>query len=38
MKASTSFKKTIKDYLEKRGSIDPLFARIVTKPNKNIDD
>lgn len=38
MKGSNAFKKTIKDYLEKRGSSDPLFARIVMKPNKNMDD
>ena len=38
MKGSTHFNKTIKEYLESRGSKDPLFARIVTKPNKNMKD
>ena len=38
MKGSENFKKTIKEYLESRGSKDPLFARIVTKPNKNMED
>jgi hypothetical protein len=38
MKATPAFKQTIRDYLEKRGSNDPLFARIVTKPGKNMDD
>jgi hypothetical protein len=38
MKATDEFKKTIKDYLEKRGSKDPLFAKIVQKPGKNMDD
>lgn len=38
MKATEAFRKTIKDYLEKRGSKDPLFARMVMKTNKNIDD
>lgn len=38
MKGSENFKKTIKKYLENRGSKDPLFARIVTKPNKNMQD
>lgn len=38
MKATDAFRKTIKDYLENRGLKDPLFARIVTKPNKNMDD
>lgn len=37
-KGSLSFKHTIKEYLEDRGSRDPLFARIITKPGKNIDD
>jgi hypothetical protein len=37
-KGTNAFKQTIKDYLEKRGSKDPLFARIVMKPNKNMDD
>jgi uncharacterized protein (UPF0248 family) len=38
MKGSDKFTKTIKSYLESRGSKDPLFARIITKPGKNIDD
>ena len=38
MKGSEKFTKTIKSYLESRGSKDPLFARIITKPGKNIDD
>ena len=38
MKGSDAFKRTIRDYLETRGSKDPLFARIITKPGKNIDD
>jgi hypothetical protein len=37
-KGSSVFKHTIKEYLENRGSKDPLFARIITKPGKNIDD
>jgi len=37
-KGSLAFKHAIKEYLEKRGSKDPLFARIVTKPGKNMDD
>lgn len=37
-KGSLAFKHTIKEYLENRGSKDPLFARIITKPGKNIDD
>ena len=37
-KGSLAFKHTIKKYLEDRGSRDPLFARIITKPGKNIDD
>jgi len=37
-KGSLAFKHTIKEYLEDRGSRDPLFARIVMKPNKNMDD
>jgi uncharacterized protein (UPF0248 family) len=38
MKGSDAFRQTIKSYLESRGSKDPLFARIITKPGKNIDD
>lgn len=38
MKSTENFKTTIKEYLDKRGSKDPLFQRIVVKPNKNIDD
>jgi hypothetical protein len=38
MKGSEKFRDTIKSYLESRGSKDPLFARIITKPGKNIDD
>jgi basic membrane lipoprotein Med (substrate-binding protein (PBP1-ABC) superfamily) len=37
-KGSLAFKHTIKEYLEDRGSKDPLFARIISKPGKNIDD
>lgn len=38
MKGSDKFKQTIREYLERRGSKDPLFARIITKPGKNMDD
>jgi ribosome-associated translation inhibitor RaiA len=38
MKSTPAFKNTIREYLEKRGSKDPLFAQIVTKPGKNMDD
>ena len=38
MKGSDKFKQTIREYLENRGSKDPLFARIITKPGKNMDD
>jgi hypothetical protein len=38
MKTTPAFKQTIKSYLEERGSKDPLFAHIITKPGKNIDD
>ena len=38
MKGSDKFKQTIREYLENRGSRDPLFARIITKPGKNMDD
>lgn len=38
MKSTEAFKKVIKNYLEDRGSRDPLFSRIITKPGKNIDD
>jgi len=38
MKGSKAFKNTIREYLEKRGSKDPLFGRILQKPGKNIDD
>lgn len=38
MKATDNFRQTIKSYLERRGSKDPLFAWIITKPGKNIDD
>ena len=38
MKGSDKFRDTIKSYLEHRGSKDPLFARIITKQGKNIDD
>ena len=38
MKGSEAFRQTIKSYLELRGLKDPLFARIITKPGKNIDD
>lgn len=38
MKGSEKFRQTIREYLESRGSKDPLFARIITKPGKNMDD
>jgi hypothetical protein len=38
MKGSDNFKQTIREYLEKRGAKDPLFAQIITKPGKNMDD
>lgn len=38
MKSTDKFKQTIREYLERRGSRDPLFARIITKPGKNMDD
>lgn len=38
MKSTDRFKQTIREYLETRGSRDPLFARIITKPGKNMDD
>jgi hypothetical protein len=38
MKGSENFKQTIREYLEKRGAKDPLFAQIITKPGKNMDD
>jgi hypothetical protein len=38
VKTTPAFKETIKSYLEKRGSKDPLFARIIMKPGKNMDD
>jgi hypothetical protein len=38
MKTTEAFKQTIRAYLEERGSKDPLFAKIVTKPGKNMDD
>ena len=37
MKATEEFRKTIQQYLEKRGSKDPLFARIIIKPGKSMD-
>lgn len=38
MKGTDAFRKVLKQHLEDRGSKDPLFARIITKPGKNIDD
>lgn len=38
MKSTDRFKETIREYLEKRGAKDPLFAQIITKPGKNMDD
>lgn len=38
MKTTDGFKKSIQEYLEYRGFSDPLFAKTLAKPNKNIDD
>jgi hypothetical protein len=38
MKPSNSFKKTIKNYLEKRAQEDELFAGTYKKENKNLDE
>lgn len=38
MKGSVAFKNTIRQFLEKRGSKDPLFAQMIIKPGKNMDD
>ena len=38
MKATKTFKKTIKEYLEQRAKEDELFATTYAKENKNIDD
>lgn len=38
MKSTEAFKQTIRKYLEERGSKDPLFAKIIMKPGKNMDD
>lgn len=37
-KVSTSFKKTIKAYLDKRAAEDALFAKTYDKENKNLDE
>lgn len=38
MKASDSFKQTIKDYLTVRANTDELFAKSFAKPGKSIDE
>lgn len=38
MKGTETFKKTIQDYLIRRGAEDPLFAITLQKENKNIDE
>lgn len=38
MKASKSFKETIKSYLDNRAANDELFAEVYAKEGKNIDD
>lgn len=38
MKPTTTFEKTIQDYLEKRANEDILFAETLKKENKNIKD
>lgn len=38
MKASKSFKETIKSYLDNRAANDELFAQAYSKEGKNIDD
>lgn len=38
MKGTDSFKKVIKDYLDKYAIEDPFFAENYSKENKNIDD
>lgn len=38
MKSTDRFKQTIREYLETRGAKDPLFAQIIIKPGKNMDD
>ncbi len=38
MKTTDHFKKTIKEYLDKRAQEDELFARSYAKENKNIDE
>jgi hypothetical protein len=38
MKTTPAFKQTIRDYLVSRAMKDPLFAKIVQKPGKNMDD
>lgn len=36
--ATDKFRTVIKNYLETRGSNDPIFARIITKKGKNMDE
>lgn len=38
MKATEYFKRTIQDYVEERAQEDPLFAKRLALPEKNIDD
>lgn len=38
MKSSSAFKATIQKHLDEMASKDPLFAAILAKPAKNIDD
>ena len=38
MKGSEAFTSTLRTYLEKRGSKDPLFAQLIKKPGKNMQD
>lgn len=38
MKATDSFTKTISDHLQQVAATDPLFAKSLEKPNKNIKE
>lgn len=38
MKSTETFKRTIKAYLDHRAEQDSLFAAVLEKPKKNIDD
>lgn len=38
MKTSDKFRKTIEAYLAKRATEDTLFAKALSKPNKNIEE